>query len=442
MRPILTALTGCLSIIATSIALGAATAPALATTTGGDDGENVGAAVLSDGAVIAPSVSWNDPGEYYGGTAVAEADVNVLRPSHKIAVAEVAHASAPGGDPVALGGPPLIAAAGNQVAVAWLAAGGVSSGLLSPDRRSVTGASVPLAGSGAIGALDLAVEPGGQRAVTWSDSAGVHVDVFAAAGDLVTSKLIASARATGAAAVMRDDHGGWWVVWRAGLEIDASHLSADGTVGAAIDVGPAALATGHVALAPGAQWTRPWTLVPDGSGGIVVGLPREIVRVTDAGPSTLARSPSSLTLVLAAGDRVTAIAREIAGGHVVVESLGSSAGHPAKLAGHVLAVAFDRTTSTIDVLAERAHGRVYLTAVAASGHAGRSTALTSCLDAATGQILAANGVVAYACAKHDTDGESVYTGGDSVDGHTDVYRMLRSGKTIAHGALRDYARGY
>lgn len=442
MRPMLTALALCGCTIATAVALGLATAPALATTVGGESASAAAPFVLADGAILVPSAFANDPGTWIGGAATADVDVSVLRAAQRMTSTTLQHATGPAGQFPALGGPPAIAAAGDQVAVAWLSGSEIESGLLSSDRAAVTSPAPFTHITGQLGSLNIAVDARGNRAMAWSDTFGVHFDAVGPAGSLGASGVLATATATGAIAVGRDDQGGWWVLWPAGATILADHISADATVHPIVTVGPTTLDDGAVAAPPGADEKHPWTLVADGSGGIRVGLARAIVAVSDAGARTLLTSATSHVLLMADGDRETATAQGLSGGRLAVRPLGAELGRATQLPGTPLAIAYYEARSTIEVLAKRAHGEVYLTAIGRAGRPSRSRRLATCLHAVHAQLEAAAGVVAYACARHDTSRDSVETGGDHLSGHTDVYRLLHGGTLLAHGSLREEIYGY
>jgi hypothetical protein len=258
----------------------------------------------------------------------------------------------------------------------------------------------------------------------WVDSLGIRLQAVSPAGVAASPVLVAPGE-TSFFSLTSDDSGGWWAVWNAGGRVLAADVEAAGTVAPAIDL---AEAPAHPAAARMLH-TRPWTAVADGGGGIWVGLPSGLLHVERAG---VAQRRSAHKLVLAEGDRRSALAEDLSSTGVLVRPVGYS-GRSLRLRhiGSLLAIAYDDSRQSTYLLSALARGRVQLTTVSKRGHA-VSAPVRGCPRAGTGELVSSGGLVGIACAGRTFEADSVETGGDFKGGRNVHYYLLRGDRPV-HG---------
>jgi hypothetical protein len=320
-------------------------------------------------------------------------------------------------------GEPALASLGATVALAWQGSA-LDSGLLgSGAPREVA----THAASGLAPDFDVALAPGDLRATAWADSHGVHLQTVA--GSAAGPDVLLAADAADRVTVTQAGGGAWWVVWRTTGRLLARRVAAGGTLDPVRDLGPASATKGAHTPFLDPAGGRGWTAVPDGSGGVWVGLPRSLLRLTPAGVSTVASSRRPVALAESGGS--AAVASRGPRGAMTVRVFAGSSRRTTLVRGRGAPTdaAIDRATGATYLLSNSTDGQVWLTRIARSG-AGRSRLLRFCRGRRQGQVEASGGLVAIACAGHYSERDNVNTGGDSLYGRDDRYFLLRAGRVV------------
>lgn len=400
------------------VALACSGGSALATTVGGLATYGSGPFALAGGRLFTPIFLTNNVGE------ASPAPVTEMQTNLQSFVAGRHGARTLALDASTSGsGPPALATSEGRLAAAWVGSHGFQTALVSANGAALhTPVTVP--SSGALGGYVVAIDSTGARAVLWLDSLGIRLQEVSPVGAAATPVLVAPGT-TGFFSLTSDDSGGWWAVWNAGGRVLAADVDAAGTVAPAIDL---AETPAHPAAARMLH-ARPWTVVADGGGGIRVGLPSGLLHVERAG---VAQRRPAHKLVLAEGDRHSALAEDLGSTGIIVRPVGHS-GRSLHLRhiGSLLAIAYDDSHQSTYLLSALARGRVQLTTLSKRGH-DVSASVRGCPRAGTGELVASGGLVGIACAGRTFEADSVETGGDFKGGRNVHYYLLRGGRPV-HG---------
>jgi hypothetical protein len=228
--------------------------------------------------------------------------------------------------------------------------------------------------------------------------------------------------------------GTWWALWRTDSRVFARHVAADGSLGPTQD-----LAAASATSPPRAPFLNPsgehsLTAVADGSGGLWVGLPRRVLHVTAAGNSTIASN--SRPLVLATGGGRVVLFSRTGRRDIRVRVLAGGTKRTIRLVHRFSPIdaSVDTVTGTIYLLSSDPKENVRLTEIVRGGKH-RSVAVSFCTRRGQGQVAAANGLVAVACAGRYGEQDSVETGGDYQYGRDQIYALMRAGKVLRRQSL-------
>jgi hypothetical protein len=267
----------------------------------------------------------------------------------------------------------------------------------------------------------------------WSDSDGVHLKAVDTA-DPGVSSVVLTPEPADLVSVVPAEGGTWWVLWRTGSRLFARHVAADGSLDSIRDLAAASATEPPRApfLNPSGQ--RAWTSVTDGHGGLWVGLPRRLLHVTAEGVSTVASNSRPLVLATGGG-RVVLFARS--GPHNIrARVIAGGTKRTIRLVnrGTPIDASVDAVTGTIYLLSTDAKENVRLTEIVRGGKHS-SVAVSFCGRRRNGQVAAANGLVALACAGRYTEQDSVETGGDYQYGRDEIYALMRGGKVLRRQSL-------
>jgi hypothetical protein len=395
--------------------------PAAATTVGGNTLYTNGSFVLAAGRLALPTFVADDPGMDGSGPptntpsvlsfAVGNRDWSTLQVSSD-------------GD-----GTPALASNSQFPAIASLSP--LLQSALLTNRHLVAPATHST--SGTVRAFDVAIASDSTRATVWSDADGVRLQTVGAGGAVAPAVLL-SPESAGMLGVVPAGGGAWWVLWRTSTRLFARHVGADGAVDSTRD-----LAAADATKAPRAPFLDPsgrhvWTAVADGRGNLWVGLPRRLLLVTATGVSTV-RS-SARPLVLAAGGGRVELASRKGRRDVVLGVLAGGVKRTIALKGlgEPIAAGVDAGTATTYLLSSDAKGNVRLSEIARDGKH-RSITLSFCHRRRHGQVAAADGLVAVACAGRYVSRDSVETGGDFSYGRNQIYALMRAGKVLRRQSL-------
>jgi hypothetical protein len=399
--------------------------PAGATTVGGSTQTTNGSFVLAGGRIHVPTYVSDDPGFVAGPPGCCTT-------SNSGVVSFGAHNgdwSGPLGLSDNANGAGVIASSGKWIAAAWLGPD-LKSGLLEGGQVA---APATHSTNGAVGAFAVAVAPDATRGVVWSDPDGVHLQPVDTADPGVSSVLLTPEQADLVTAVPAEG-GSWWVLWRTDSRLFARHVAADGSLDSIRD-----LAAASATEPPRAPFLNPsgqhaWTSVSDGHGGLWVGLPRRLLHVTVTDVSTVASN--SRPLVLATGGGRVVLFSRTRRHDIRVRVIAGGTKRTFRLVHRFSPIdaSVDTVTGTIYLLSSDPQENVRLTEIIRGGKH-RSVAVSFCNRRAHGQVAAANGLVAVACAGRYSEQDSVETGGDYQYGRDDLYALMRAGKVLRRQSL-------
>ncbi|HEX3392738.1 MAG TPA: hypothetical protein VHS55_09255 [Solirubrobacteraceae bacterium] len=402
------------------LSLACSSGPAGATTVGGQATYGSGPLALVAGRLFTPTFLTNNAGEASPGPPVTEMETYLesfvagKHGAHTLALDVSTSGSAPA----------ALATSAGRLATAWVGSHGFQTALVTANGAALrTPVTVPVSGS--VGGYVVAIDTSGARAVLWLDSLGIRLQVVSPVG-VAALPLTLAPGTTSFFSLTADDTGGWWAVWIAASgRVLAADVEADGTIAPPIDL------AGAPAHAAGARmlYTRLWTAVADGQGGVWVGLPGGLLHVERTG---VAERRSAHKLTLAEGDSRSALAEDLGGGGIVVRPVGRL-GRSVRLRhiGSLLAIAYDDSRQTTELLSAVARGRVELTTLSKRVHVA-SRLVRGCPPAGTGELVASGGLVGVACASRTFEAESVETGGDFKGGRDIHYYLVRGGRPL-HG---------
>jgi hypothetical protein len=295
--------------------------------------------------------------------------------------------------------------------------------------------------TGFLGGLAVAVAADGSRATGWSDNNGVHLQSVSAAGTAGADVLLAPDASTDRVTVSPGPAGTWWVLWSTSSRLRARYVAADGSLSAVRDLGSANRTV--LTHAPYLDPTRnyAWRAVVDAQGGLWVGLPHVLLHVTPTRVSTA--GASTRPIVLAAGGSRMALVFRKGRREIRVRLFGGATKRTVRLIGRGVPIdaTVDGTTGKTYLLTHDAKENVRLTEIGTGGKH-RSVALPFCHRRTEGEVEAAGGLIAVACAGRYVSRDSVETGGDFQDGRNNLYVLMRFRKVLRRQTVFEGSYSY